>query len=359
MNSKVKTSLSAKLTVLWLIAYELLVLFIMETYKYWVNSTAPTMFSRGFLSGFISSFDIMYTGNLFWIIVCLISLIAIVNITLQIRTVSSAALRTVFILTIIAFVILIFALVQGKVPKESFYDTTLSFSARGIQTISVGLFSVLHMFICVSLCVISFSALMKFYVFRSIWITILLISIGYSVVFLFSYNYKDDYRLLADKKKTVDAGTVLGAAVWGGNRPSPVLRERINKGYELYSYGIIKNIVLTGGGSPGEMTEAEVSKNELLKKGVDEKFIFVENKSNSTLEQIFYLKNNLYKKNNWKEIVIISDNFHLLRTQQICRFFGINAYTVASDTPLSTESSFNFCVKESFAVILFWLFGIG
>lgn len=107
------------------------------------------------------------------------------------------------------------------------------------------------------------------------------------------------------------------------------------------------------------MTEAEVSKNELLKKGVPERNIFIENKSNSTLEQIQYLNINLYKKNNWKEIVIISDNFHLLRTKQICKFFGINAYTVASDTPLSTESSFNFCIKESFAVILFWLFGIG
>jgi vancomycin permeability regulator SanA len=200
---------------------------------------------------------------------------------------------------------------------------------------------------------------MKFYFFRGIWLTLLIILIGYSTIFMFAYNYKDDYGLLTENYKSVETGTVLGAAVWGGNRPSPVLRERINKGYELYSKGIIKRIILTGGGSPGEMTEAEVSKRELLKKGVNEKNIVVENKSNSTLEQITYLNENFYRKNNWKETVIISDNFHLLRTKQICRFFGINAYTVSSDTPLSTESNFNYCIKESFAVILFWLFGIG
>src|SRR4030095_4031948 len=244
-------------------------------------------------------------------------------------------------------------------PRESFYENLVSLSPKGIQTLSLSVFSIIHLFLAAASCVISFSVLMKFYIFRSIWVTILVLAAAYTVVFLFAYNYSDDYELLKSNKKNVDAGTVLGAAVWGGNRPSPVLRERINKGYELYEKGIIKYIILTGGGSPGEMTEAEVSKNELLKKGVNPGFILIENKSNSTLEQILYLNNNLYKKNNWKEIVIISDNFHLLRTKQICKFFGINVFTVASDTPLSSESTFNFCVKESFAVILFWLFGVG
>jgi uncharacterized SAM-binding protein YcdF (DUF218 family) len=107
------------------------------------------------------------------------------------------------------------------------------------------------------------------------------------------------------------------------------------------------------------MTEAEVAKAELVKRGVSEKNIFVENRSNSTLEQIAFLRRNLYGKNNWKEIVLITDNFHLLRPKQMCTFFGIRAGTVASDTPLSAESAFSYSLKESFAVILFWLFGIG
>ncbi len=351
---KSKTTLSAKLIVVWFILYELLVLSITEIYKYWVNSSYTTFFSRSFLSGFAKNFDILYTGNLFWITICLISIIAVINIWLHLYKVNGSALKVLFIISVISLICLIIVFLP-----DSSSSLTNGSGPRGVQTIFLVIFAVINLFIAVSLCVVSFTVLMKFYMFRSIWITILILVIGYSVVFLFAYNYNDDYEILKANKKNVDAGTVLGAAVWGGNRPSPVLRERINKGYELYTYGIIKNIILTGGGAPGEMTEAEVSKNELLKKGVNEKNIYIENKSNSTLEQIKYLNNNLYKKNNWKEIVIISDNFHLLRTKQICKFFGINAYTVASDTPLSSESTLNFCVKESFAVILFWLFGIG
>ncbi|MFI5211666.1 MAG: YdcF family protein [Ignavibacteria bacterium] len=359
VNSKSKSSASSKLVVLWLVGYEFLILFVMSAYKYWLNSSYPSPLSRSFLSGFVKSYNLLYTGNLFWVTICLISIIAIINISFQLGRVNKTALRVLVILTVVSIILITFAFSLGRIPRESFYENLVSLSQKGIQTISLSSFAVLHLFIAISACVISFSVLMKYYIFRSIWITILLLLTGYAVVFFFAYNYKDDYKLLIDNKKTVDAGTILGAAVWGGNRPSPVLRERINKGYELYSFGIIKVIILTGGGAPGEMTEAEVSKKELLKKGVEERNVFVENKSSSTLEQIYFLNTNLYKKNNWKEIVIISDNFHLLRTKQICKFFGINAYTVASDTPLSTESTFNFCIKESFAVILFWLFGIG
>ncbi len=345
--------------IIWLISYELFILVFMGAYKYWLNSSYNSMLSKSFLSNFLGGFNILYTGNLFWITICLISIIAIINISLQSSKVSRSAIRVLVIISVISLLLLAFAFFHGRIPRETFYENLVTLSQKGIQTITLSVFAIIHLFIAVSACVISFSVLMKFYLFRSIWITMLIMIAAYGIVFLFAYNYNDDFKVLKDNKKTIDAGTVLGAAVWGGNRPSPVLRERINKGYELYAAGIIKNIILTGGGAPGEMTEAEVSKNELLKKGVPERNIFIENKSNSTLEQIQYLNNNLYKKNNWKEIVIISDNFHLLRTKQICKFFGINAYTVASETPLSTESSFNFCVKESFAVILFWLFGIG
>jgi vancomycin permeability regulator SanA len=217
----------------------------------------------------------------------------------------------------------------------------------------------LKIFFTISLCVVSFSALKKYYIFRSIWLTIGIFTASILIIFILIYTYKDDSERIQNSEVKFDAGVVLGAAVWGGNRPSPVLRERINKGYELYKGGLIKSIVLTGGGSPGEMTEAEVGATELIKKGVEEKNIFMETKSNSTLEQITYIDRNLYKKNNWNEIVLITDNFHLMRSKQMCSFFGIKARTCASETPLSSESTFYYSLKESFAIILFWFFGIG
>ncbi|HEY3251743.1 MAG TPA: ElyC/SanA/YdcF family protein [Ignavibacteria bacterium] len=344
-----------KIILFWFLLFEIIILCFTEIFKYFQNYPVSSL--ESLVSVLAKNYDFLYTGNLFWITIFLISVVCITNLFTQIDKVSDSAVKKLLLISLISFVILLVAILF---PEGEASDSLLiSLTAKGTRTLLLSAFALMKIFFTISLCVVSFSVLMKYYFFRSVWITILIALAGFLIVFLFAYNYKDDYTLLIENKKSVPAGTVLGAAVWGGNRPSPVLRERINKGYELYSSGIIKNIILTGGGSPGEMTEAEVSKKELLKKGVNEKNIIIENKSNSTLEQIIYLNNNQYKKNNWKETVIISDNFHLLRTKQICRFFGVNAYTVSSDTPLSTESTFNYCIKESFAVILFWLFGIG
>lgn len=207
--------------------------------------------------------------------------------------------------------------------------------------------------------VIITSRLKKLYVFRTIWLNLFLIPALLLVVFFKVYTFKDDAEQYASGDKKADAGVILGAAVWGGNRPSPVLRERINKGFEIYDRKNVRMLVLTGGGSPNEMTEGDVAKNELVKYGVDPKNLIVENSSNSTIEQLQYVRDLLYKSRNWKKIILISDNYHLFRCEQICSFYNIDSDAISSDTPLSTEGGVTFCIKESFALVEFWFFGIG
>jgi vancomycin permeability regulator SanA len=332
----------------------------MTGYKYYYNSSGRGLLSSSFLKEFLSLYDITYTGNFIWIFILIISIVSLINILWKTDRVSESALIFLALATVLLFILLFTALIiPGSDTVDKLTGSFIQLSITGTKIIILSLFVVIKIFLSISYSVISFSALNKYYVFRSIWLTILVIIIGIASLFFSIYYYNDDYESLLKENKKLDAGVILGAAVWGGNRPSPVLRERINKGHELYKSGIITYFVLTGGGSPGEMTEADVAKTELLKKGVDEKNIFSENRSNSTLEQITYLNNKLYRKNNWKKIVLITDNFHLLRAKQMCVFFNIKAGTVASDTPLSAESTFSYSLKESFAVILFWLFGIG
>src|SRR5690606_7414489 len=87
-----------------------------------------------------------------------------------------------------------------------------------------------------------------------------------------------------------DAGVILGAAVWSGDRPSPVFRERIKRGYELLNEGVVEFLVLTGGNAPNELTEAEVGKRELLKLGVNPTSIALEEETSSTVEQILFIR---------------------------------------------------------------------
>jgi uncharacterized SAM-binding protein YcdF (DUF218 family) len=211
----------------------------------------------------------------------------------------------------------------------------------------------------ISFILVYFSSSKKIHVLNSLGYVLVISLIFAASSFYKVYYYVDDSSKYSAGKRKADAGVILGAAVWGGNRPSPVLRERINKGYEIYEKKYVEKLILTGGGSPNELTEAEVSKNELIKYGVDPRKLIIESKSNSTNEQILFVRDKFYKRFGYKSIIIVSDNFHLFRSSEMCSFNSMKADTFSSDTPLSPESNLNFCVKETFAVILFWFFGLG
>ncbi len=155
-----------------------------------------------------------------------------------------------------------------------------------------------------------------------------------------------------------DIGIVFGAAVWSGNKPSPIFKGRIEKGFELYRKGIIKKIQLTGGNAPGEVSEARAAINYLKKnKNLDKKNILIEEKTTTTNEQIKYIKERLLN-NNQNKILFISDNFHLKRILEMADFFNINAIGVASDYKLSWKKSLFYRFRDSIGLLLFWIFGI-
>lgn len=164
--------------------------------------------------------------------------------------------------------------------------------------------------------------------------------------------------IVQEPRGSYDAGVILGAAVWSGDRPSPVLRERINTGYDLYRNGTVQFLVLTGGHAPNEMAEADVARRELVKRGVDPTRIVVETRTGSTLEQILYLRDQINKRQGWDSFVIISDRFHLKRALEICQFNGLNAVGVSSESPLGAQNLAFYHIRESAALALYWLFGL-
>lgn len=158
-------------------------------------------------------------------------------------------------------------------------------------------------------------------------------------------------------RQEYDAGVILGAAVWRGDRPSPVLRERINRGFDLLKNGTVQFLVLTGGRAPNELPEAEVARRELLKRGADPTRIVTETRTSSTLEQVLFIRDQLQRKQSWRSFVIISDQFHLKRALEICEFNGISALGVSSESPLGPQNLAVYHVRESGALVLYWLFG--
>lgn len=230
------------------------------------------------------------------------------------------------------------------------------FPVKENKIIPISYFLISNIFLLSSLMSVIISG--KFKLIKTSLTFILIVFTGLFTVFIYVLNFKDSSGEYSSGNKKADAGVILGAAVWGGNRPSPVLKERINKGYEIYQKRIVPKLVITGGGSPNELTEGEVSKNVLLKYGVAPENLILENFSSSTVEQIQFVRDSLYKIKNWNKIILISDHFHLMRASEISKFNDMNADCIASDKELSAEGTISFCLKESLALIIFWMSGV-
>lgn len=175
---------------------------------------------------------------------------------------------------------------------------------------------------------------------------------------IYVLTYLPDNSIVQNENKTYDNAIIFGAAVWKKNKPSPILRERILKALELYRNQKIKSFTVTGGNASGEISEGEAAKNLLVSKGIPDSLIILENKTSSTLEQIKYIRDSIYQYRGLKNLIVVSDNFHLRRITEMCKFNNINIVGVASDSPLLEENIIFYTVRESVGLILFWYFGL-
>ena len=139
-------------------------------------------------------------------------------------------------------------------------------------------------------------------------------------------------KLKYNENKKCDAIVILGHPALKDGTPSPILRERIKKGIELYNKKISPKIICTGAAVKNEYIEAEIIKKELLKKGISEKEIICENKAKSTWDNIKYLKD-IMEKEELSEVVIVSNPAHVRRASIYAEKFDIKHTVEESNIP--------------------------
>lgn len=133
------------------------------------------------------------------------------------------------------------------------------------------------------------------------------------------YSYRD-----ARSDAPADAAVVLGAAVWGAE-VSPVFRERINHGIDLYRAGRVRKLIFTGGrGNSGEPTESSAARRYALAHGIPAGDILIEEKSHITYENILYAKE-LADAQGLRKVLIVSDPLHMKRAVAMARDVGLEA----------------------------------
>src|SRR5687768_18308746 len=89
-----------------------------------------------------------------------------------------------------------------------------------------------------------------------------------------------------DGARASDAIVVLGAAQYVG-RPSPVLKARLDHALGLWHRGLAPRLILTGGTGDGDTTsEAAVSRKYVMRRGVPDSVILLENEGRTTSESL-------------------------------------------------------------------------
>ncbi|CAM3519853.1 YdcF family protein [Marinicrinis lubricantis] len=133
-------------------------------------------------------------------------------------------------------------------------------------------------------------------------------------------------------EEPVDAGIVLGAALWNGV-PSPALKERLDHALALYNDGSFRKFIVSGGYDvPGaRYTEAEGMKNYLVEHGVPPEDVLLENQATSTYENI-KLSKEIMDDHRLSTAVIITHSYHGARAKDIAQFLQFEP-AIVSTTP--------------------------
>ena len=135
-----------------------------------------------------------------------------------------------------------------------------------------------------------------------------------------------------DQTRRAGAIVVLGAAQYVG-RPSPVLRARLDHAVALWRQELAPVLIVTGGRGTGDTTsEAEVSQRYAIQRGVPREAILLETQGRTTSQSmagVVVLMNARHRK----DVLLVSDPFHMLRLTILARRHGLEPYT--SPTPTS------------------------
>ena len=129
------------------------------------------------------------------------------------------------------------------------------------------------------------------------------------------------------KIKDVDCIVIYGCFVREDGTPCNMLKDRLDKGIELYKKGAAKKIIMSGDHSSEDYNEVAVMKQYAIDAGIPSNDIFMDHKGYSTYETAYRAKEVFGAK----KVILVTQEYHLYRALYIAKNLGIEAYGVASD----------------------------
>ena len=167
---------------------------------------------------------------------------------------------------------------------------------------------------------------------RTIIICICIGVVGLLVLFGINAYIKGtvkDFIVESDKlsDEDMDCILVLGCQVKENGEPSHMLRDRLQRGVEVYELGASDKILMSGDHGRTDYNEVKTMKQYAIDEGIDSENVFMDHAGFSTYESIYRAKEVF----GVKKMIIITQEYHLYRALYIAKRLGIEAYGVASD----------------------------
>ena len=132
-----------------------------------------------------------------------------------------------------------------------------------------------------------------------------------------------------DNLKNFDADCimVLGCGIEDKETPSPMLKDRLDVGIELYKQGAAPKILLTGDNGTEQHNEIHVMLKYTKEAGVPEEDIFCDHAGFSTYESM-YRAGSIF---NAERVIVVTQTDHEYRALYIGEKLGLEVMGVASD----------------------------
>jgi uncharacterized SAM-binding protein YcdF (DUF218 family) len=132
-----------------------------------------------------------------------------------------------------------------------------------------------------------------------------------------------------DRDREADCAIVLGAAAWH-DKPSPVLRERLNHAITLFKDDKVEALLLTGGyGEGADYAESQVGLDYCVEMGIPPGKIRVERRSQNTIENLREARE-IMADEGWDTALLVSDPWHLKRARRMARDLGLTVYVAGT-----------------------------
>ena len=123
------------------------------------------------------------------------------------------------------------------------------------------------------------------------------------------------------------AAIVFGAGLWRDGSPTPVLRDRVKTGADLYFAGKVEKLLLSGDNSTEAYNEPAAMRQYALELGVPDSAIVLDYAGRRTYDTCYRAKE-IFGLN---AAILVTQDFHLPRALFICQVLGLKSVGVPAD----------------------------